>query len=51
MSARHRLSKMLLRHGIVCYGPAFAMPATADRRDRLDRANSAMAADSRISLW
>jgi len=39
-AARHRLLR-----------PAFdAMPATADRRDRLDRANSGMTADSRIPL-
>ncbi|MGH3967547.1 MAG: IS110 family transposase [Mycobacterium sp.] len=74
MSARHRLSKLLLRQGIVYYGgkawtreherwlrgqrfdnPALAlaydtafdtMLATADRRDRLDAAITAMAADS-----
>ena len=74
MSARHRLSKLLLRHGIVYYGgrawtgvhelwlrkqrfdapglqlaydAAFdAMLATLDRRDRLDQAITAMAADS-----
>ena len=74
MSARHRLSKLLLRQGIVYYGgrawtgkhelwlrtqrfdtpglqlaydAAFdAMLATLDRRDRLDRAIEAMAADS-----
>ncbi len=74
MSARHRLSKLLLRQGIVYYGgktwtaeherwlrahrfdtpglqlaydTAFdAMLATLDRRDRLDEAITAMAADS-----
>ena len=74
MSARHRVSKLLLRQGIVYYGgkawtakheqwlrshrfgapglqlaydAAFdAMLATLDRRDRLDRAITAMAADS-----
>ena len=74
MSARHRLSKLLLRQGIVYYGgrawtgkhelwlrmhrfevaglqlaydAAFdAMLATVDRRDRLDGAIEAMAADS-----
>jgi transposase len=74
MTARHRLSKLLLRQGIVYYGgkawtgkhelwlrrqrfdapglqlaydAAFdAMLATVDRRDRLDRAITAMAADS-----
>ncbi|MGH3970992.1 MAG: IS110 family transposase [Mycobacterium sp.] len=74
MSARHRLSKLLLRQGIVYYGgkawtgkhelwlrkQRFAIPglqladdsafdamlATVDRRDRLDRAIEAMAADS-----
>ncbi len=74
MSARHRLSKLLLRQGIVYYGgkawtakheqwlrshrfttpglqlaydAAFdAMLAAVDRRDRLDRAITAMAADS-----
>jgi transposase len=74
MSARHRVSKLLLRQGIVYYGgkawtakhelwlrshrfttpglqlaydAAFdAMLATVDRRDRLDRAITAMAADS-----
>lgn len=74
MSARHRVSKLLLRQGIVYYGgkawtakheqwlrshgfsapglqlaydAAFdAMLATVDRRDRLDRAIAAMAADS-----
>ena len=74
MSARHRVSKLLLRQGIVYYGgkawtakheqwlrrhrfdtPALqlaydaafdAMLATLDRRDRLDRAITAMAADS-----
>jgi transposase len=74
MTARHRVSKLLLRQGIVYYGgkawtakheqwlrshrfntpglqlaydAAFdAMLATVDRRDRLDRAITAMAADS-----
>jgi transposase len=74
MSARHRLSKLLVRQGIVysggktwtgkhelwlrrqrfvtpglqeAYDAAFdAMLATVDRRDRLDRAIAAMAADS-----
>ena len=74
MSARHRMSKLLLRHGIVYYGgkawtrdherwlrtqqfdqtgvqssfdAAFdAILATMDRRDRLDTAIAAMAADS-----
>ena len=74
MSARHRLSKLLLRQGIVYYGgrawtgkhelwlrtqrfdtpglqqaydAAFdAMLTTVDRRDRLDRAIEALAADS-----
>jgi len=74
MTARHRVSKLLLRQGIVYYGgkawtakheqwlrshrftapglqlaydAAFdAMLATLDRRDRLDRAISAIAADS-----
>jgi transposase len=74
MSVRHRLSKLLLRHGIVYYGgtawtgkhelwlrqqrfdtpglrlaydAAFdAMLATLDRRNRLDAAIAAMAADS-----
>jgi transposase len=74
MSARHRLSKLLLRQGIVFYqgkawtgvherwlrSQAFTVPglqlaydvaydtvlATVDRRDRLDRAIEAMAADS-----
>jgi transposase len=74
MRARHRLSKLLLRQGIVYYGgtawtgkhhlwlrthrfdrpglqlaydAAFdAMLATVDRRDRLDAAITAMAADS-----
>lgn len=74
MSTRHRLSKLLLRQGIVyCGGEAWtgkheqwlrrqrfdttplqlafdtafdAMPATADRRDRLDQAIAEMAADS-----
>jgi transposase len=74
MSARHRVSKLLLRHGIVYYGGAAwtdkhelwlraqrfeapglqlaydagfdAMLACVDRRDRLDRAIAAMAADS-----
>ena len=74
MTARHRVSKLLLRQGIVYYGgkawtakheqwlrshrfsapglqlaydAAFdAMLATLDRRDRLDRAITAMAADS-----
>jgi transposase len=74
MSARHRVSKLLLRQGIVyCGGKAWtakheqwlrshrftdpglqlaydaafdAMLATLDRRDRLDRAITAMAADS-----
>jgi transposase len=74
MSGRHRLSKLLLRHGIVYYGgtawtgkhelwlrqqrfdtpglqlayeAAFdAMLATLDRRNRLDAAITAMAADS-----
>ena len=78
MRARHRLSKLLLRHGIVYYGgkpwtgshdlwlraqrrqPLFATPglglafdaaydtvlATRARRDRLDAAIAAMAADS-----
>jgi transposase len=74
MSARHRVSKLLLRQGIVYYGgrawtgkheawlrkqhfdrpglqlaydTAFdTMLATADRRDRLDTAIAAMAADS-----
>jgi transposase len=74
MAARHRLSKLLLRQGIVYYGgqawtakheqwlrthrfdtpglqlaydAAFdAMLATVDRRDRLDKAITEMAADS-----
>lgn len=74
MSARHRVSKLLLRQGIVYYGgkawtakheqwlgahrfdtpglqlaydAAFdAMLATVDRRDRLDKAITEMAADS-----
>ncbi len=74
MSARHRVSKLLLRQGIVYYGgetwtvkheqwlrqqrfgalalqwtfeAAFdAMLATVDRRDRLDEAIAALAADS-----
>ena len=74
MSSRHRLSKLLLRHGIVysggeawtakheqwlrrqrfdtaglqlAYDAAFdTMLAAADRRDRLDRAITDMAADS-----
>ena len=74
MCARHRLSKLLLRQGIVYYGGRAwtgqhelwlrqqrfdacglqlaydtgfdAMLATMDRRDRLDRAIAAMAADS-----
>ena len=78
MRARHRLSKLLLRHGIVYYGgkpwtashdlwlraqrrqPVFTLPglglafdtgydtvlATVARRDRLDAAIAAMAADS-----
>ncbi len=74
MAARHRVSKLLLRQGIVYYGgkawtakheqwlrthrfdapglqlaydAAFdAMLATVDRRDRLDAAICAMAADS-----
>ena len=77
MSARHRLSKLLLRQGIVYYGgqawtgkhelwlraqrfdspglqlaydTAFdAMLATVDRRDRLDDAITAMAADSEFT--
>jgi transposase len=77
MTARHRVSKLLLRQGIVYYGgkawtakheqwlrshrfsgpglqlaydAAFdAMLATLDRRDRLDRAITAMAADSTFS--
>jgi transposase len=74
MAVRHRLSKFLLRQGIVYYGgeawnkkhelwlqthrfdtpglqlafdaPFDAMLATVDRRDRLDAAITAMAADS-----
>lgn len=77
MSARHRLSKLLLRQGIVysggrtwireherwlrrqrfdnaatqlTYDTAFdTMLATVDRRDRLDAAIAAMAADSRFT--
>lgn len=77
MSARHRVSKLLLRQGIVytggkawtakheqwlrshrfitpglqlAYDAAFdAMLATLDRRDRLDRAITAMAADSEFT--
>jgi transposase len=77
MSARHRLSKLLLRQGIVYSGgkawtgkheswlraqrfddPALqltydscfeAMLSTVDRRDRLDRAIEAMAADSEFT--
>ena len=79
MSARHRISKLLLRQGIVYYGgqawtgkhelwlraqrfdtpglqlaydAAFdAMLATVDRRDRLDEAITAMAADSSSPRW
>jgi transposase len=77
MSARHRVSKLLLRHGIVYSGGAAwtgkhelwlraqrfetpglqlaydagfdAMLACVDRRDRLDRAIAAMAADSQFT--
>jgi transposase len=77
MSARHRISKLLLRQGIIYYGgkawtgkheawlrahtftapglqiaydTAFdTMLATVDRRDRLDTAITAMAADSKFT--
>jgi transposase len=50
MSARHRLSKLLLRQGIVAYDAAFdAMVCCVHRRDRLDEAITAMAADSEFT--
>jgi transposase len=79
MAVRHRLSKLLLRQGIVYYGgkawtgkhelwlrtqrfdsPALQLAydapfdmtlATVERRDRLDRAIEAMAADSVFTRW